>query len=156
MYLKFLIFVTLFFFASSKAFALDGEEAAAFASFIQGLVETTQTVKHGATCAIGKDEISKILIQNKSVTDLDLDSSKFGSCRVIYVAMNKQKGFGSDLLKFSRAKIFTIAIFDGFTESGGMVQVEMGRRNFELTLNSMAVKEASVRLNALAMSLVIN
>jgi hypothetical protein len=56
----------------------------------------------------------------------------------------------------NKKKILTIAIFDGFTEIGGMLQVQMGRRNFELTLNSKAVKESGIRLNALSTSLVIN
>jgi hypothetical protein len=42
--------------------------------------------------------------------------------------MSKQKGLGSDVIKFNKNKILTIATFDGFIEMGGMIQIEMGRR----------------------------
>lgn len=135
---------------------MDGEEAAAFANFIQDLVSTTQTIKHGEICSFGSDEISKIIARSNGYIDLDIEPSKYGSCKAIYVSMNQQKGLGHDIEKFNKEKILTIAIFNGFTEIGGMVQVEMGRRNFELTLNSKKIKAAGVRLNALIMSLVIN
>lgn len=160
MYLKSLkkIIFLLFLFAPSQSFAvMDSEEAAAFAGFIQDLVHTTQTKKQsGALCSSGSDEISKIMAQEKNFIDLDRQPARFTSCKAIYIALGKQKGFMTDVAKFNKNKILTVAVFDGFTESGGMVQVQIGRRNFELTLNSKAMKEASVRLNALAMSLVIN
>lgn len=157
--LKLTIILTLFFFPAfnSNAGVMDNDEATAFASFIQDLVITSQTPKHGAICALGSDEISRVIAsQDKDFIDLDVYPKKFLSCKAIYVAMSKQKGLGSDIIKFNKNKILTIATFDGFTEMGGMIQVEMGRRSFELSLNSKEVKAASVRLNALAMSLVIN
>ncbi len=143
---------------SNDAFAdiTDKEEATAFAGFIQDLVQTTQTVKPGVICHFGSDEISRIIDQNKTAIDLDREPAKFTSCKAIYVATGMRKGISSDIAKFNKNKIMTIAIFDEFTENGGMVQVQMGRRSFELILNSKTAKESSVRLNALSMSLVIN
>lgn len=157
--LKLITLFTLSFFVVSDCFAgnVDTEEAAAFAGFIQDLVHTAQTTKHGVICAVGSDEISRAInSQDKSFVDLDNNPKQYQSCKAVYVAMGRQKGLGADIIKFNKGKILTIATFDGFTEMGGMVQVQMGRRNFELTLNSKEVKAASVRLNALATSLVIN
>ncbi len=143
---------------SNNAFAdiSDKEEATAFAGFIQDLVHTAQTAKTGVICNFGSDEISRIISQDKTVIDLSSEPSKFASCKAIYVATGMRKGISADIAKFNKNKIMTVAIFDEFTENGGMVQVQMGRRSFELILNSKTVKESSVRLNALSMSLVIN
>lgn len=140
----------------ASADSIDKEEAIAFAGFIKDLVHTTQTVKPGAICHVGSDEISRIIDQDKATIDLDLEPSRFTSCKAIYIATAMKKGVGSDIAKFNKNKIMTIAIFDEFTENGGMVQVQMGRRSFELILNAKLAKESSVRLNALSMSLVIN
>lgn len=150
-----LLFFSLF--LTPKAFAggIEIEEAIAFAGFIQDLVGTS-SLSSGAICASGNDEVSKLISREKGFVNLDDNPSKFTSCKAIYIATSKQKGFAADILKFSKGKILTIAIFDGFTEAGGMVQVQMGRRNFELTLNPKAMKDSGVRLSALAMSLVIN
>ncbi len=143
-------------FAEARADITDKEEAVAFAGFIQDLVHTTQTSKVGPTCYLGSDEISRIISQEKGSIDLSRDGSKFASCKAIYVSTGEIKGIAAEIDKFSKHKIMTIAIFDGFTERGGMVQVQMGRRSFELILNSKAVKDSGVRLSALALSLVIN
>jgi hypothetical protein len=147
-----------FFVLSADAYAdiSDKEEAVAFAGFIQDLVHTTQTAKPGPICYLGSDEISRIISQEKGAIDLSRESSKFTSCKAIYVATGAIKGIASEIDKFNKHKLMTIAIFDGFTERGGMVQVQMGRRSFELILNSAAVKDSGVRLSALSLSLVIN
>lgn len=149
-----LIFLTI----SGDLFAdiSDKEEALAFASFIQDLVHTTQTTKPGALCFMGSDEVSRIMSQEKSFIDLDREMSKFNSCKAIYIAAGVQKGIGPETIKFNKNKIMTIAIFDGFTESGGMIQVQMGRRSFELILNAKVAKDSGVRLSALSTSLIIN
>jgi hypothetical protein len=150
-------FATLFFIMFDCFAAMDSEEAAAFAGFIQDLIHTTQTSKRGVICAVGSDEVSKAMVgQDKTIIDLDKDPKKYLSCKAIYIAMGRQKGLGAEIAKFNKSKIMTIAIFDGFTEMGGMVRVELGRRNFELTLNSKEYKAAGVKLNALSTSLVIN
>ena len=97
-----------------------------------------------------------LLSQDGKIIDLNNNPEKFTSCKAIYVASGAAKVLKPEIAKFSKNKILTIAIFDGFTEIGGMVQVQMWRRNFELILNSKAMKEAGIRLNSLAMSLVVN
>ncbi len=157
--LKIITIFLLFIFTSNYCFAgiIEEDEAEVFAGFIQGLVHTTQTNKSGATCIFGGDRVSKIIAdREKNLIDLTADPKKYNSCKAIYVAQEMEKGLRAEIIKFNRHKILTIATFDGFIEMGGMIQVQMGRRNFEIILNSKETKEAGVKLNALSTSLVIN
>ena len=157
--LKLATFFTALFFITFDSFSeiIDDETAVAFAIFIQDLVRTTQTPKHGPICGIGSDEVSKVIAtQNKTFIDLDLEPKKYEQCKAVYIAQGREKSLRFEIEKLNKKKILTIAIFDGFTEIGGMLQVQMGRRSFELTLNSKVVKESGIRLNALSTSLVIN
>ena len=121
------------------------------------MVRTTQTSKQGVICIFGSDEVSKVLTGRvNNILDLTGDVRRHESCKSIYVAQGMEKGLRVEIEKFNKKGIMTIAIFDGFTELGGMVQVQMGRRNFELIINSKQLKASGVRLNALAMSIVIN
>lgn len=139
------------------ASAIEGEEAVAFAGFIQDLVRTTHTSRNGVICAFGSDEISKVIAsQDKKFIDLDREPKKFEQCKAVYIAQGREKNSRAEIEKYNSKKILTIGTFDGITDIGGMIQVSMGRRNFELTLNAKEVKAAGVRLNALATSLVIN
>lgn len=153
-----IIFVVLFFlFPNCFASSVDSEDAVAFASFIRDLANTTQVKHSGVFCSIGDDEILKVMaIQDKALINLDHDPAKLSSCKFVYVSQNKRKSFKSEIDKFTKSKILTIAVFDGFTESGGMIQVQMGRRNFELVVNMKEVKEAGIRLNSLVSDLIIN
>jgi len=157
--LKLVAFFTALFFITFDCFSdiIEDETAVAFAGFIQDLVNTTQTPKHGPICGLGSDEVSKIIAtQDKTFIDLDLEPKKYGQCKAVYIAQGREKSLRFEIEKLHKKKILTIAIFDGFTEIGGMLQVQMGRRNFELILNSKVVKESGIRLNALSTSLVIN
>lgn len=160
-YIKKLLLTTavLLLFTSSNGFArnFDGDEVLAFAGFINDLVNTSQTSKHGAFCVLGNDEIGKVLFDlDKNIVDLENKSKKFESCRAIYIAQSREKNLRDELTKFNKNKILTIAVFEDFTEIGGVVRVDMGRRNFELTVNSKVMKEANIKLNSLAMTFIIN
>lgn len=155
------IFLALLFAIPSNCLAVvvDSEEAAGYASFIMGLINTSQSQKSGATCVIGNDEVAKlILAQDKNSIALGLggEHKKYDLCKAVYVSQGTEKTSRSEMDKFIKRKIMTIAVFEGFIETGGMMQVQMGRRNFEITLNAKEVKAAGVRLNALLLSLVIN
>lgn len=163
MYLKKIKVIIFCFFlcllsSNSLAGVMNNEEAAAYAGFIRDLVDSTKTLSKGdKLCMLGSDEVSKVLLsQTKKSLELDKELSKISSCKAIYVAQDNRKGVAVELIKFNKNKIMTVAIFNGFTEIGGMVQVQMGRRSFELILNPKEIKLAKVRINALFMGLVIN
>jgi len=151
---------TLFFILLASqvhARSFDSDEVFAFAGFINDLVKTAQTSKGGAFCVLGNDEIGKVILDlDKTTVDLETHPRKYDGCRAIYIAQSKEKTLRNEMTKFSKSKILTIAVFEDFTELGGMVRVDMGRRNFELTVNSKGMKEAGIKLNSLAMSLIVN
>jgi hypothetical protein len=155
--LKILFAVIAFYGFPPNVYAMEAGEVQAYAGFIADLINTATTLKQGVTCAFGSDEISNAIIsQDSKSINLVKNPEKFVQCKAIYVASGSEKFLKSEIVKFNKNKIMTVAIFDGFVEIGGMIQVQMGRRNFEITLNSKEVKAASVRLNALLLSLVIN
>lgn len=160
MYLKKLITILVILaFLGFECFAksFDDDEAFEFSNFIHSLIETAQGMNNGIICSFGDDEISKILSsQAKNFIHLSGNLGKYSSCKAIYIANGEERSFRLEIAKFNRKKILTIATFDGFVEMGGMVQVQVGRRNFELILNSKEVKEAGIKLSALAASLIIN
>lgn len=156
----FSFWLMLLLFLRVDVFAGDSiEYSSAYANFIIGLIKNTEIAKKGTVCALGSDAISKsILNQDKKYIDLGnrFNTSDLDKCKVVYISESMQKGLRSEMDKLNSKNIFSIAIFDGFTESGGMVQVQLGRRNFELIVNPKTIKKAKVKFSALAASLVIN
>jgi hypothetical protein len=140
----------------SIADSIDGESVA-FASFISELVKTTRTAKNNSICLFGSDEISQVILErDKDAIGLDRDLKSLSSCKAVYVAKTMDRAFRIDVEKFHREKVMTISVIDSFNEIGGMIQVQMGRRNFELIVNSKELKASGVRLNGLITSLIIN
>ena len=147
-------------FNCSSSHALDIiEYSSSYANFIVSLVNNTEFSKKGTICTFGSDSVSKsILNQDNNFIELssDIANKDLKKCKVVYVSKSMQKGLRSEMEKFNNNNVFTIAIFDNFVESGGMVQVILGRRNFELVVNHRNIKNSNVKLSALAVSLVIN
>ena len=148
------ICVTLY---GAVAVSADDNEALNFSGFIKDLVDTAKIDKKGFPCVVSGDEIAKNLIHyNWRVIDLEHDSEKYSGCKAIYISKSQEKKLRTELSKLSANKVLTIATFDGFVDMGGMIQIGVGRRNFELTLDTRAVRDIGIRLSPLAMSLVIN
>jgi YfiR/HmsC-like len=142
---------------SSVAIAFDSEEVGAFAGFIKELAHATQMPKQGVICTLGSDEISKIIIdQDKTAIDLDQKPELYSSCKAAYISRSREKNIRVEIDKLNKNKILTIATFDGFINVGGMVQIQMGRRSFELVINPKELKAANVKLSALYLSLIVN
>jgi hypothetical protein len=140
-----------------SANALESPEAQAYANFIRELIDTASTLKQGPTCVFGSDEIAKVILaQNSRSISLAQNPEKAFQCKAVYIAKGSEKIMKSEIAKFNKSNIMTVGVFEGFVENGGMVQVQMGRRNFEITLNSKEARLASVRLSALILSFVIN
>ncbi len=154
---KIIIAVFLSFFISYEAKSMDDVEVQAYATFIQEMINSTSMSKAGQVCTFGSDEISNLLLSqdNKSV-NLDKNPDKISKCKAVYVARGYEKILKLEISKFNKNKIMTVGVFEGFVENGGMVQVQIGRRDFEVLLNYKEVKTAGIRLSALILSLVIN
>jgi len=145
--------------SNSFAMGLDSsDEAVAFAQFVQELIRTTQMPKKGSICILGKDEVSKIMIQNKDndIVELDKQPELYSSCKAVYISRDKAKGVRIEIKKFHKEKIMTISTIEGFANFGGMVQVQIGRRSLELIVNPKEIKAAGIKLGAIYLSLIIN
>lgn len=154
---KIIIAVFLSFFISYQAKAMNDVEARAYASFIQDLINSASMSKAGQVCTYGNDEISNlILMQDGKAINLDNAQDKIAKCKAIYISKGSEKILKLEINNFTKNKIMTIGVFEGFVNNGGMVQVQVGRRDFEVTLNYKEVKMAGIRLNALILGLVIN
>ncbi len=155
-----LLFTALLLLLNSNCFAGsvdESEEASSFASFIIELIKTAQTAKLGAICLFGNDEISQaIAAREKNVSQFERLPHSISGCKAIYVAKSMERGLRSEIGKLHNSKVMNIAVFEGFIEMGGMIQVQMGRRNFELIVNSKEIKASGARLSALVTSLIIN
>ncbi len=148
-------------FAAPSCFAgtMENDEALAFSTFIRDLIHTSSlsSAKANTICGFGGDEVFKVISsQEKNFINLNDDPKRYQNCKAIYIAKGMERVLRTEIEKFNKKGIMTIAIFDGFVELGGMVQVQMGRRDFELTLNLRQLRDSGVRLSALALSLVIN
>ncbi len=148
--LAFTFFITLDAFASSE----QKEIAAGFAKFIEKLVKTTKGMSSGRICVIGSDKISDSFSKGK-VLNITMNSKRLIYCRAIYFAKSEQKTFRSKAEKLAKKGILTISAFDGFIENNGMVQVEIGRRSFELEINQELLKQSNIKLNSLFTRLVV-
>lgn len=156
--------ITLFlsFVLATNCFAVvvETEEAGDYAEFIFSIFSLSQTSGGTLLCIIGSDEISKVITaRDKTAITLtldEMDDKRYSTCKAVYVSQGSEKTSKSEMERLIKRKVMTIAVFDGFVETGGMMQVQMGRRGFEIILNSKEVKTANVRLNALLLSLVIN
>ena len=138
---------------------MDIEESKAYASFIRGIISSTVIKKKGKFCVLGHDSIAKSLIaQNPNLIKLEAGEGNkyYKKCNSIYVSQGMERGLRIELDRLAENKILTIAIFEGFTNMGGMIHVQLGRRNFELTVNSKLLKATGVKLDVLAINLIIN
>lgn len=156
--LLYIFFSTFLFSSSVNAIGLSPDEANAFSGFMRTLINTTSGIETSKKfCFFGNDEITFSMSkfpknEIKEISDL----ANYSDCKSIYIAKDKEKGIRAQINKVKEKQIMTLAIFDNFPESGGMVLVQMGRRNFELVLNFEAMKDSALRLSPLAINLVIN
>ena len=156
--LKFVILFSLSFLSLQNSFAIDREEAVMYASFVLGLLGGVQSSSQGSeVCALGHDEIVVAMGEkNRNLINVENNPEKYTSCKMLYIAKDKSKGLRSYIEKYNRRRIATVSLLENFNESGGMILVQMGRRNFELSVNSKEIKEAGIKLAPLVLELVIN
>ncbi len=149
-------------FATSKALAFDHEFSHAFASFIETMYMSVQTTnKASLICVYGNDDISlRFQSRTKLVVFLDSDiaskKNRYNDCRIIYVAKDNEKFVKSFIGTLNRSGALTVATFDSFTNDGGMVFIDLGRRDFELTINTQAFKGSGAKLDSAITALIIN
>lgn len=136
---------------------IASDEAAAYAGFIQNMVSLSQINTKGSFCILGHDAVARSLSQSKKNKAIDQESADpYRKCRAVYLSVENVTNLKMQLGDLTKKKILTIGTFEGFIENGGMIQVEMGRRNFELTIDVNALYNAGIKLDTLSTNLIIN
>lgn len=133
------------------------DEAVAYANFIQNLVNSSNVKKReGSFCIYGNDMVARSLMKsggNVVIKNPHLDSSRH--CKAVYVSIENIVSLRSYLSSLSSNNILTIGTFDEFVENGGMIQVGMGRRDFELVVDVRALNSAQIKLDTLSTNLIV-
>jgi hypothetical protein len=158
---KILLIITLqFFIPNGLSQDIDNDVANAYAEFIEVLIQNINGLKSGKFCIFGSDEITNaIALRNKEYFEIndDLNFKNLDHCNVIYISNNKQKTFKFTGNVFNDRKILTIANYNGFAlNESGMIEIQLGRRNFEIIVNKKALKANSFMLKPLINSYVFN
>ena len=126
--------------------------------FIEVLTQNISGLKNGKFCIFGRDEISNaIILRNNEYIKIFDDLKNIDSCNIAYIANDKQKMFKFVGHSFRDLRILTIATFSDFSLSeNGMIEIQLGRRNFEIIVNKKTLKANSFMLKPLINSYVIN
>ncbi len=159
--LKLLFVMSVFLsFLTRPAMSADRGFDEALAQFLEGVYLNTETVTNSDKfCLYGSDGITIYLLgKNDTVVldDVSGDKSKYKKCRIIYVAKNKEKLVKSFVESMNKSGALTISTFPNFVSDGGMLFVDVGRRNFELTVNVMSFKKSGVKIDSSITGLIIN
>jgi hypothetical protein len=152
-----IIFIQLFP-VNSFADSIDNDMANTYAEFIDLLNQNIIGIKKGRFCIFGSDEISNaISLRNKDYLKIEEDMKNVELCNLVYIANDRQKSFKFIGKKFTDNKIVTIANYSGFANNdNGLIEIQLGRRNFELIINKKSLRANGLKLNPLIHSLVIN
>ena len=153
-----LIIILQLFLSNSMAQDIDSDIANAYGEFIEVLTQNISGLKNGKFCIFGSDEISNaIILRNNEYIKIFDDLKNIDSCNIAYIANDKQKMFKFVGHNFRDLRILTIATFSDFSLSdSGMIEIQLGRRNFEIIINKKTLKANSFMLKPLINSYVIN
>ncbi len=145
------------------SYAANIAQVRAFAGFIAHIYQNTDTANNGnGFCVFGSDDISLqilTMLDKRVVKELGerIDRKRnYNECRVIYIAKNKEKDAKHSVQFFNEKGALTIATFRGFVADGGMMSVQIGRRNFELTVDELAIKKSGVKIDSSVASLIVD
>jgi hypothetical protein len=144
---------------SIKAIAMDPEEMQSYSNFIVNVVYDIELERKGQFCIFGNDEIAKDLItkfpEALKISEESLEAN-YKFCNLIYVSQGNERGLRIHLERIGKNKIVTIGTFEGFVNMGGAIQIQLGRRSFEITTNPKLLKISGAKLGIFATNLIIN
>ena len=133
----------------------------AVASFVYGLPKLVEN-EQGGLCVYGYDQVViaieekyKDVIFFRNEDQLSTGFSK-NSCKVIYISRNKYNNNTLAIKLANEAKVVSIGTDDNFVEKGGMILVQIGRRNVELIIHHKNIKEFKTKFDPLLEGLVVN
>ncbi len=153
------VLIVLFATISIKAIAMDSEEVQSYSNFIVNVVDEIELERKGKFCILGSDDLAKDLMikfpEALKISEETLEVD-YKLCNLIYVSQGNERGLRINLERIGKNKIVTLGTFEGFVNMGGAVQIQLGRRNFEITTNPKLLKNSGAKLGILATNLIIN
>ncbi len=140
------------------AYNVSLDEATAYANFIQNLTRNSISKnKAESVCVYGNDQVARSLLKNPNSFVLSTNKiEEARRCKSVYIVFDNVSGIKNYLNLLTANKILTISIFEEFVENGGMIQVQMGRRDFELIVDVKALNSAQIKLDTLSTNLIVN
>lgn len=144
-----------------NAYSSDDIRDKALAGFIEHIYSNVTTSRSGNNlCIFGSDGIALRLKANidKNFIDLgeDIDPARdYKDCKVVYIARSKEKEAKYSVNFFNEKGVLTIAVFPSFIADGGMMSVEIGRRNFELLANDIMLNKFGVKIDSSIAALIV-
>lgn len=137
---------------------VNADEALAYANFIQSLVNNSNIKKkEWSVCTYGSDQVTRSLLKsgnNFSLSNRDIEVIR--RCKAIYIVFDNSSSLRPFLELLTSNKILTISDSEDFVENGGMIQVQMGRRDFELIVDVKTLNSAQIKLDTLSTNLIVN
>lgn len=153
------VFINFYAINDAKAiYPIDDDEASEYAEFILSISQNIKGQKKGSFCIYGNDDITKVLVNsNPDIIEIDGHWKNIKTCSIAYIAITKKKWFKVEGSIFMENKIATIAIYNNFSlNDNASIEVQIGRRSFELLVNKKNLKANGIKLSPLITNLVIN
>lgn len=144
----------------AKSYADDDINYRMLAGFVYSFPNLIQN-HSGKVCVFGYDQMTVALAdQDKSIVSFnseeDLVNLKKDNCAVLYIARDKSRSLRL-LTKYTDPnQVVTVGLFDSFVDEGGIILIQMGRRNIELTVNHDKIKALGVKFDPLLSGLIVN
>lgn len=133
---------------------VHGHAATFIVKFSNLILNKNGLNKQGNICVYGYDQTS-LLLQEQHKAKITLLSKNLNNCKILYVSKNIDRY--DEIINFAdRHKIVTIGFDDNFLDNGGILLMQIGRRNFELLLNKNKSKLYEVKFDPTVSSLLIN
>ena len=159
--LTFYIFVVMLLFNPqlSKAGADDNFYSYA-AEFIYRLPNMIQN-KTGNLCVFGYDQVSVLLEANHKDSIVffkkneDLKNFANSNCKILYISTNLDRDY-SAIEVADKYKVISISLDDNFIDNGGLILMQMGRRNFNLITNKNKIKLYDIKFDYVVSGFVVN
>ncbi len=137
-------------FKVEKAYSFDDMDAA-YSKFIMFVNENISS-RNGShnLCLYGSDDIVSYFLSLKDgkFINLDQEFARYKDCKLIYVAKNKEKYVKTFIDNFNSSGAVTISIFESYIGKGGAIFIGVGRRNFELSVDSNILEKNLTKIDS--------
>ena len=117
--------------------------------------------KSGGLCVYGYDQVSVwlddhyrgnvVFFKNND----DLKNFHNQNCKVLYVSKNIDKDY-SAIEVANKYKVVSIGLDENFINNGGVILMQIGRRNFDLIANKNKIKLYDIKFDYMASHLLVN